>query len=375
MSIANPARTPGRSEIFGPSKRPLLGMRTDEAFRPAHSAHGDFPARVSPGSSGDDRQGLSSVERAAAVAVVVLVALLGVIGAVNSFAAVAAAVEPSFGRLAWTVPVGIDVGIAAFTALDLLLARVGMRMRLLRLVPWCLVGVTVYLNVAGERHPIGAVAHGVLPLLWVIAVESGGHAARAWAGLDGRGDEGRGRRLDRVRWSRWLLAPASTLRLWRRMVLWETPSYVEALRRERERVLARTDLQDTWGVFRWRWRAPRRSRALYRLGELAPAGALPVRESTPAERTPAKPRSSGGGRSNSRAKQRVAVGLDELVAASRAVAAELAEDGVRLTRATLLGRLRARGLPVSNARAGELLALLRRGPTTTDDGRSEAVAR
>ena len=45
-------------------------------------------------------------ERAVAVCVVVLVALLGVIGAANSFAAVARAVEPSFGRLAWTVPVG-----------------------------------------------------------------------------------------------------------------------------------------------------------------------------------------------------------------------------------------------------------------------------
>jgi hypothetical protein len=128
-------------------------------------------------------------------------------------------------------------------------------------------------------------------------------------------------------------------------------------------------------VVRWRWRAPRRSRALYRLGELAPAGALPVTESTPAEGKPAKPRRTGGGRSNSRAKPRVPVEQDELVAASRAVAAELAEDDVRLTRATLLGRLRAGDLPVSNARASELLALLRRGPTTTDDGRSEALAR
>ena len=34
---------------------------------------------------------------------------LGLIGAVNSFARVVRAVEPSFGRLAWTVPLGIDV--------------------------------------------------------------------------------------------------------------------------------------------------------------------------------------------------------------------------------------------------------------------------
>jgi hypothetical protein len=58
------------------------------------------------------------------------------------------------------------------------------------------------------------------------------------------------------------------------MVLWETTSYPAALRRERDRVLTRTELQDRWRPVVWRWRAPRRQRALYRLGELAPAGAL-----------------------------------------------------------------------------------------------------
>ena len=80
-----------------------------------------------------------------------------------------------------------------------------------------------------------------------------------WTGCAGRGGSWR---------------PASTLRLWRRMVLWETRSYSEALRRERDRQLACTDLQDRWGRWAWRWRAPRRARVLYRLGELAPAGAL-----------------------------------------------------------------------------------------------------
>jgi hypothetical protein len=57
----------------------------------------------------------------------------------------------------------------------------------------------------------------------------------------------------------------------RRMVLWEIRSYPDALRRERDRLLALTELQDTYGRLAWRWRAPRRTRALYRLGELAPA--------------------------------------------------------------------------------------------------------
>jgi hypothetical protein len=299
---------------------------------------------------------LGRMERAAAGAVVALVVVLGVMGAVNSFRAVAEAVEPSFGGLAWTVPVGVDVGIAVFTALDLLLARVGMRMSWLRLVPWVLVATTIYLNVAGEHDPVAAVAHGVLPALWVIAVEAGSHVVRTHVGLTGAAGVGR---MDRVRWSRWLLAPTSTLRLWRRMVLWETASYPEALRRERDRVLARTELQDRWGTLVWRWRAPRRQRALYRLGDLAPAAALatPVPETVP----PAKPRRAPGRRA-----PMVRVEDAALVAAARVVAGELVARGEALTRSSLVVGLRSRGLAVSNARAGALLAGLRSGDTTSE---------
>jgi hypothetical protein len=298
---------------------------------------------------------LGRVERAAAGVVVALVVLLGVIGAVNSFRAVAEAVAPSFGGLAWTVPIGVDVGIAVFSALDLLLARMGMRMAWLRLVPWALVATTIYLNVAGESDPVAVVAHGVLPGLWVIAVEVGSHVVRTHVGL-ASSTPGAGR-MDPVRWSRWALAPSSTLRLWRRMVLWETRSYTEALRRERARVLARTELQDRWGRWTWRWRAPRRERALYRLGDLAPAAVLV--SSAPAPATPdptaAKPHRPSRRRSTPPAR----VDDGELVAAARAVAGELAGRGEALTRSSLLAGLRTRGLSVSNARAGALLAGLR----------------
>jgi hypothetical protein len=294
---------------------------------------------------------LGRFERAAGGVVVALVVLLGVIGAVNSFRAVAEAVEPSFGGLAWTVPLGVDVGIAVFTALDLLLARVGMRMSWLRVVPWALVATTIYLNVAGEHDPVAAVAHGVLPGLWVVAVEAGSHVIRRHVGLTGPGGV---ERMDRVRWSRWLLAPVSTLRLWRRMVLWETRSYSEALRRERDRLLACTDLQDRWGRWAWRWRAPRRARVLYRLGELSPATALPTApavDPAPVNRRPS---------TRTRPKRpRPAADLGELVAAGRTVADELAAEGVPLTRGPLAERLRARGVPVSNARLSALLAELR----------------
>jgi hypothetical protein len=300
---------------------------------------------------------LGQVERAAAGVVVVLVGVLGVIGAVNSFRAVAEAVEPSFGGLAWTVPVGVDVGIAVFTALDLLLARVGMRMTWLRSVPWALVATTIYLNVAGEHDPVAAVAHGVLPALWVIAVEAGSHVVRRHVGLTGAGELGR---MDRVRWSRWLLAPASTLRLWRRMVLWETRSYSEALRRERARLLACTELQDRWGRWAWRWRAPRRARLLYRLGELAPARTLTATADVDVAPT-APPATSASRRqpSSRRSAARQPVDVTDLLAVGRTVADELAAEGVGLTRAAVAERLRARGVSVSNARMSALLAELR----------------
>jgi hypothetical protein len=164
--------------------------------------------------------------------------------------------------------------------------------------------------------------------------------------------------MDRVRWFRWLLAPMSTLRLCRRMVLWETRSYSEALQRERARLLARTDLQDRWGRWAWRWRAPRRVRAVYRLGDLAPATALaPAAADPPATVKPRRP-------SSKRSAPAVRVADGELVAAAREVAGRLAERGEALTRLSLVAGLRARGLAVSNARAGVLLAGLRSDRTS-----------
>jgi hypothetical protein len=224
------------------------------------------------------------------------------------------------------------------------------------------VATTIYLNVAGEHDPVAAVAHGVLPGLWVIAVEAGSHVVRTHVGLTSSSAV---ERMDRVRLSRWVLAPASTLRLWRRMVLWETRSYSEALHRERARLLARTELQDRWGTVMWRWRAPRRERALYRLGDLAPATAL-----APAAAEPVQPAPALSTRRPSRRRPAPSARVDdrELVAAARHVADELAARGEGLTRSSLVAGLRTQGLAVSNARAGALLAGLRSDGATTTEG-------
>lgn len=233
-----------------------------------------FPQMTPPPSFGRPQMGigqprLARTESAAVLVVANLACALGLLGFVNSFARVQAAARPSFGSLAFTVPLGIDLGIAVFAALDIVLARLDMRLRWLRLIPWALTAATVALNVSGEPSLFGRVAHAVLPALWVVAVEVAAHVVKTLAGIEA------GTRMDRVRTSRWFLAPFRTAALWRRMVLWEIRSYPKALKRERDRVLALTELQDEHGPFAWRWKANRRTRALYRLGELVPAEALP----------------------------------------------------------------------------------------------------
>jgi hypothetical protein len=246
-----------------PADRRILAWLTqaDPGPEPVPDAPAPSRARVEP---------LTDGERAAVMGVSVAVGGIALIGFVNSFEAVMSAAWPFFGVLAPTVPLGIDLGIAVFAALDLVLARIGMRLWWVRMIPWALTAATVWLNVEPEHAWFARIAHGVLPALWVLAVEVGAHVIRTRANLASDTS------MDRVRTSRWLLAPLATAALWRRMVLWEIRSYPLALCRERDRLLARTTLQDEYGLIAWRWKAPRRVRALYRLGELVPASAEPL---------------------------------------------------------------------------------------------------
>ncbi|MUN35478.1 DUF2637 domain-containing protein [Actinomadura litoris] len=381
-------------------------------LRPITHLNGTPPTSTNPPAAdasdragGDAPQGraLTSNEFTAVCTVAALVAVLGLLGFVNSFAAVADAARPSFGRLAWSVPLGIDLGIAIFAALDIVLARLDMRVRWLRLVPWTLTAATVYLNVAEQSTAFGRLAHAVLPALWVCAVEIAAHVIRIRAGI-AAGTRMDGTRMDGIRPSRWILAPWPTLKLWRRMVLWEIRSYPDALTRERARVLALTDLQDTYGRWAWRRRAPRRVRALYRLGELTPtssgpaanvtavpsadaaadrpavaegdrpalesgtsttptAGPSGVRSagpSAPRKRTGAARSTSGRpGRSRTRKTAKTPPpDVADLMPLGWRIVADLAA-GEPLTRNTLAARLRAAGQTAGNARVGALLARLK----------------
>ncbi|MFF3633977.1 DUF2637 domain-containing protein [Streptomyces sp. NPDC002250] len=215
---------------------------------------------------------------------------VGALGLISSFDAVsAAAVRWGFGE-PWMLPVGIDTAIPVFTVANLLLIRMDMALAWVRFVPWVLTLVTCGLNVAAGTGVWAKVAHGTMPLLWVVFSEIGAHiyAVRIGAAT--------GRRMEKIRFSRWLLAPVSTFALWRRMTLWEVTSYHAALACERERLLARADLHERFGRG-WRRKTPRRERVMLRMGELAPASAAlaatdaePELVQTPEPSEPATPR-------------------------------------------------------------------------------------
>ncbi|MER7050808.1 DUF2637 domain-containing protein [Streptomyces sp. NPDC000351] len=266
--------------------------------------------------------GLAGIGAAAAAGV-------GALGLISSFAAVsAAAARWGFGE-PWMLPVGIDLAIPVFTLANLLLIRMDMALAWVRFVPWVLTLITCGLNVAAGHSLWAKVAHGTMPLLWVVFSEIGAHiyAVRIGAAT--------GRRMEKVRFSRWLLAPLSTFALWRRMTLWEVTSYADALARERERLLARADLRERYGRA-WRRRTPRRERVLLRLGELNPADTVPgtapapeppAQEPTREEATPPTPKAPRKRPGKSRGKP-APRSVADLLTEARTVTADWPDTGI-----------------------------------------------
>lgn len=330
---------------------------------------------------------LTSGEFTALSVVGALVGVIGLIGFVNSFAKVATAAEPFFGWLAWSVPLGVDLGILALSAMDIVFARLDMRVKLLRFFTWGLILGTVYLNVAGETDPFSIVAHTILPLLWALAVELAAHFVRKRAGLASE------TRMDTVRKSRWFLSPISTFALWRRMILWEVRSYPLALERERDRVLAKTDLQDQYGRL-WRFKATRRERALFRLGELAPTpvtvsevvvtavvSEVPIPELPAVPELPkaiepkakAKPRTRKPATATDKpARPRAIPNVDDLMPVGQEIARELVAGGRNLTRDNVIELFRDKGHKISTGRASALVPKLKAFLASTDDAAAPA---
>ncbi|MCX5423647.1 DUF2637 domain-containing protein [Streptomyces sp. NBC_00078] len=258
-------------------------------------------------------------------AVAVFAAGVGGLGLASSFEAVSAAGARWGFASPWMLPVGIDVAIPVFTAAFLLLIRTDMPLGWVRFVPWALTGVTCWLNIAAGQSLSAKVAHGTMPLLWVVLSEVAAHVYASRIGAV------TGRRMEKIRRSRWLLAPLSTFTLWRRMTLWEITSYGDALARERERQLARAQLRQRFGR-RWRSKTPRPERVLLKLGELAPAGddvpPVPPQDAEPPKQdTPKAPRKRPSKTAKGKASKAPRTPA-ELLAEAREVTADWSDDAI-----------------------------------------------
>lgn len=157
-----------------------------------------------------------------------------------------------FGAFAYVFPIGLDAGIVVLLALDLLLIRRRTPWPVLRLLAHTFTVGTIWFNASSGSKPIsqdlvGAGMHGVIPLMFIAAVEAGRRLViRVTALEDGRETGG-------VPAKRWLLAFPSTFLLWRRKELWDVATYSEAVAREQALKVYRVLLERQFGSVR---RAP-----------------------------------------------------------------------------------------------------------------------
>ncbi|MER5372658.1 DUF2637 domain-containing protein [Streptomyces sp. NPDC002553] len=179
------------------------------------------------------------------------VVVIAGIGFAGSYAAVRdLAVREGFGTFAHVFPIGVDAGIVVLLALDLLVTWLRIPFPLLRHTAWLLTGATIAFNGAvAWPDPLGVGMHGVIPLLFVVAVEAARHAVGRLANITA------GQDIEPVRLIRWLLSPAPTFVLWRRMKLWELRSYDNVIKLERERLVYKARLRSRFGRA-WRRKAP-----------------------------------------------------------------------------------------------------------------------
>ncbi|MEU1847715.1 DUF2637 domain-containing protein [Streptomyces sp. NPDC019990] len=195
------------------------------------------------------------------------------IGFAGSYAAVRElALKKGFGNFSYVFPIGIDAGICVLLALDLLLTWIRIPFPLLRQTAWLLTAATIAFNgAAAWPDPLGVGMHGVIPILFVVAVEAARHAIGRIADITAD------RHMEGVRLTRWLLSPVPTFLLWRRMKLWELRSYDQVIKLEQERLVYQARLRSRYGRS-WRRKAPVESLMPLRLAKYG----VPLAETAPA---------------------------------------------------------------------------------------------
>ncbi|MEU8804834.1 DUF2637 domain-containing protein [Spirillospora sp. NPDC048819] len=269
------------------------------------------------------------------VGVAPLIAALAVLGGVGSFTTIRQMAEPHFGGLAWIVPVGMDVGILILLAWDLLMEYLDLPWPVLRWVAWVYISGTVVVNVSAAHGSLaGSVMNAAMPVLFITVVEGVRHLIRRWVGLTSAS------RVERIPATRWILAPASSLLLWRRMILWHITEYRQGLDLEHRHLLAVSQLQQDYGRWSWRWRAP--------LADRLALNRLPAQHS---------PRAGADHDTTEEMRQH-----DQLMAIARQLQRDVEREGVQLSRDRLGRRLRELGISIANDRLTQLIAAVRDEP-------------
>jgi Protein of unknown function (DUF2637) len=194
----------------------------------------------------------ASLSRGQRAAIGVSVALglgLAGYGVAGSYKTVSGLAERRDIPLASLVPVGIDGGLIGVVVLDLVLSWIGQPIGWLRQFVRILTVGTVAANAAaGWPDLVSAGLHVAAPLMLLAMVEAGRTV------LLRRIKSPDGRTRDPIPAARWVLAPWPTWLMWRRMVLWRTASFQDALAAEQERRHAIALLKAGYGR-RWKRQA------------------------------------------------------------------------------------------------------------------------
>jgi hypothetical protein len=234
------------------------------------------------------------------------------------------------------------------------------------------IAFTIYLNIsAAYGHLTAIVMHAAMPMLVVVVVEGIRHLLRQWTGL------ATGTRIERIPASRWLASPWSSFLLARRMVLWQVTSYRHGLALEYQRLQAVAQLQELYGRYLWRWKAPLRDRVALRLAWVGSA--------TDADDNPT---ALGSADQPAESQTLIATLLSQLprrclieppqvpeaphgpdrvlIATATEILRDAKRQGERITQATLAKRLRERGHRVANDRLRDLMAAVQRAPIPSE---------
>lgn len=163
----------------------------------------------------------------------------------------------------WLLPVGIDLSILAFGIVNLLLIRALRPLWWVKWVPRAGTVMTIYLNWEAANTLPAQIGHAALAALWVIFSEIAAHLYAAHIG------ESHGaRRMGKIRLSRWLCQPATTLRIWTLMRADEITDYEEALAHHKQWMVYKQRLASKYESRFWRRKAVQAELAPFQLARV-----------------------------------------------------------------------------------------------------------